>query len=452
MSEMTRENARKIDFYGHTLEECVNWLLKFQEKGESVFVDFNGHNLYSCDVTMDGAYQEVLDMTKAEYDRKKEEWRKENQEREAIEEAEAKAKIPAWIEKGEAFIYPERMKKWKECVEVRASDIYHGTDLDAALILMEKLESGASIEEVKEMFDKQDHSGVSAGIIKSIIFHFSKRGPEFYEGTAWRELSEKEKKIIEDKKRENEEIENGTFKVVEPKVSQGTYTSTDIKDDLLRAMSKTQSWLTLEDVKTILPQEQYQELVTALKSDLEQYYAKMNLTDVSQDEIEQEIEKKIEDEVFRIGVNENGGFIIEQFILSLDKLTTTIDQSQLDATKLASVVEKAMQKHLDYGVFHANRYLTADQIPQTLEQYIDLAKEYQSRNVGKSSEVEEVEPEQGVDELSGRQAEEKEIKDLASEKEELTSEIDEVEKELEELRAQEEELKKESKSNEIEEK
>lgn len=31
MAEMSRENARKIDFYGFTLEECVNALLKISK-------------------------------------------------------------------------------------------------------------------------------------------------------------------------------------------------------------------------------------------------------------------------------------------------------------------------------------------------------------------------------------------------------------------------------------
>lgn len=207
MNEMTRENARKIDFYGSTLEECVNSLLKFQQRGESVVVEFNGHKLYSADISMDGAYQEVLGMTKAEHEQKMEEWHKEYQEREAREKAEAKAKIPDWIEKGKAFIYPERIGKWINCVEARAGDLYHGMDLDSALALMEKLESGATMEEVKEMFDEQGHSGASAGMVRSILFHFAKRGPEFYESTAWGELSEEDKKLIEDKKRENAELD-----------------------------------------------------------------------------------------------------------------------------------------------------------------------------------------------------------------------------------------------------
>ena len=207
MAEMSRDNARKIEFYGSTLEECVNALLKFQNRGESVVVDFNGHQLYSCDVTMDSAYQEITGKTKAEFDKAREEWLKEYEEREAREKSEAKAKIPAWIERGSAYIYPEKMEQWAQCVKTRAGDLYHGMDLDSVLELMEKLESGASMEEVKEIFDGQGHSGASAGMVRSMMFHFAKRGPEFYESTAWRELSDEDKKAIADKKKENAELE-----------------------------------------------------------------------------------------------------------------------------------------------------------------------------------------------------------------------------------------------------
>lgn len=138
MAEMSRDNARKIKFYGSTLRECVNALLKFQNRGESVVVDFNGHQLYSCDVTMDSAYLEVCGKTKAEFDKAQEEWRENYRKEQEEEKAKAEAKIPDWIKRGEGFIYPERAEEWKKCVEARASDLYHGMDLDAAIEIMEK--------------------------------------------------------------------------------------------------------------------------------------------------------------------------------------------------------------------------------------------------------------------------------------------------------------------------
>lgn len=366
--EMTRENAKEINEYMGSIDNAVKRLLEYREKGESVFVDFNGHKLYSCDVTIDSAYMEITGQTKAEYDKAREEWRKEYEARQAKEKAEAQAKIPSWIEQGEKFIYPERMEKWKQCVEARASDLYHGMDLDSALGLMEKLESGATIEEVKEILEQQGHSGASEGMVRNIVFHFSKRGPEFYEGTSSKDLSDRDKKVIEDKKKENTVLDK-------------LHNSKNITSNLLEAMSMTQSWLNFEDLQTVLPPEQYQELLTTVKSDLEQYYAKSNIPDVTQEEIDKEIAEEIERKIFEIGVDDKGGFILQEFApLSREKLTRPINPNQLDEIKLASVVEKAMQKHLDYDRFHTNRYLKAEQIPETLAFYIEVAKQCQVKN------------------------------------------------------------------------
>lgn len=203
MEKMSRKNARKIEFYGTTLDECVNALLEFKSRGESVFVDFNGHQLYSCDVTMDSAYLEVCGRTKAEVDKT----RKERGENYTKKQEEAKAKIPDWIERGSTYIYPEKMEKWAQCVEARAGDIFSGEDLDSALELMEKLESGASMEEVKEIFEEQRRAGRPVDRVRDILLDFAKRGPEFYESTASEELLDEEKKVIADKKEENTDKE-----------------------------------------------------------------------------------------------------------------------------------------------------------------------------------------------------------------------------------------------------
>ena len=127
-----------------------------------------------------------------------EEWHKnykEAQER-------AKANIPNWIEKGEALIFPERYADWEKCVVARASDLYHGLELDSALEIMTALENGASVEEAKQMFDKQRHSEAS----RNIVFAFSSKGPEFWEATAYEEISPENKQILEAKKQENAQL------------------------------------------------------------------------------------------------------------------------------------------------------------------------------------------------------------------------------------------------------
>ena len=68
---MTREDALKVPIpYKYSgLDDIVNALLEYKKNGKSVYMDYlNGISLYSCDVTMDGAYLTVYGMPKAKYD------------------------------------------------------------------------------------------------------------------------------------------------------------------------------------------------------------------------------------------------------------------------------------------------------------------------------------------------------------------------------------------------
>lgn len=184
---------------GDNLESAVYTLLAARERGEHVYCKFNGVILHSDTVSMDSAFMAVIGCTKAEYDQRRKEW-KENYER---EEKIAKQNIPSWIKKGQALIFPERYAEWEKCVQVNATDLYHGRVLDAALEIMTALENGATMEEAKQIFDKQEHSGMSTSIVRNILFSFSSKGPEFWEATAYGKISEENKQLIEAKKQEN---------------------------------------------------------------------------------------------------------------------------------------------------------------------------------------------------------------------------------------------------------
>ena len=89
MQEMSRDNAKKIELYFSKLDECVNALLKLKKQGKSVYTEFKGHKLYSCDVTMDSAYQEVTGYkSKAECDKAKKELMKKIKKEDKKENAE----------------------------------------------------------------------------------------------------------------------------------------------------------------------------------------------------------------------------------------------------------------------------------------------------------------------------------------------------------------------------
>ena len=86
---MNRVDAIEIDFnykYGNTIDGAVKLLEEYKSKGESVYINFNGQRLYSCDVTLDSAYMQVTGMTKAEDEAILEEYiqAKTKEEKEAI--------------------------------------------------------------------------------------------------------------------------------------------------------------------------------------------------------------------------------------------------------------------------------------------------------------------------------------------------------------------------------
>ena len=406
-----KENARKIEFYGSTLEECVNALLKFKSRGESVFVDFNGHKLYSCDITMDGAYQEVLGKTKAEFDKAQEEWQKEYEERTARKEAEAKAKIPTWIKKGEAFIYPERMEEWTQCVEARASDLYHGRDLDDAIEIMEKLENGASLDEAKELLDSQDHSGTSYEMVRNIIFSFSKQGPEFWEHTAYGEISPKARQAIKDKKRENESIKNGEY---EPELS--------YEEEKQIAESRIPEWIE-RGSKFIYP-EKLEKWRKHVESSARGIFVGLALDE------EIELMQRLED-----------GATFEELTQTINDDETEVYIGAVNAVLRFSRLGPEFTEYFEKAIGEYNFY--RDKIEAQKKENAELDE------LHRGDSTKEVPAE--------RRTEEQEITNLSEEKEQLTAEISDIEQQLEGLKAKEAELKKaledkQSQLNDLEEK
>ena len=70
-------------------------------------------------------------------------------------------KISKWIKEGIEMIFPERYVEWEKCVRSSVNSLYKGRIIEEALEVMKTLKSGKTIEEAKEIFNKQNHSGVS---------------------------------------------------------------------------------------------------------------------------------------------------------------------------------------------------------------------------------------------------------------------------------------------------
>ena len=164
-------------FGGVNIDDAIVYLTKAQLRDENIFINFNGHKIYSADVTIDGVYKEVLGMTREEYKEQERKWREEWEEQEHREKAEAQAKIPTWIEEGKKYIPESHWEEWEKCVNIRANDLYHGMELDNLLEVLQAIESGnaKTKEDVEGILNDQNHSGASYGMMKSMLKTFSEK-------------------------------------------------------------------------------------------------------------------------------------------------------------------------------------------------------------------------------------------------------------------------------------
>jgi hypothetical protein len=173
-------NYRKIEFgAGDSIERAMQDLARFKERGELVYGEFNGQKLYSDIDDVDSAYKKITGRTKSEFDA---ELKAENDK---YKEVQRKHKEPIpeltkeWIEKGNAILDEQYHEKWAKCVPIRLDDLYQGMELGATLDIVKELNAGCELDKAKEIIEGQGHSGMSFGLVCSMVKSFCNRGSEF---------------------------------------------------------------------------------------------------------------------------------------------------------------------------------------------------------------------------------------------------------------------------------
>lgn len=179
MIEMNKDYKTIELWAGCSIEIAVAKLLEYREKGELVCCNFNGHMLYSDTVTVDGAYLEIVDMTKDEFDKKQERQREEDKKSEEAHKLKIPELTKKWIKKGHEVLDEKYWDYWDECVPIRLNDLYHGMELKCCLDIVEPLNNGCSLEEAKEIISEQGHSGMSYSLVRIMVSTFCDRGEEF---------------------------------------------------------------------------------------------------------------------------------------------------------------------------------------------------------------------------------------------------------------------------------
>jgi len=168
---------REIKFgAGESIESAVREL---KEQKDLVCGSFNGQMLYSDVDDMDSAYKKITGKTKAEFDAAA----KAENDRYKEEERKHKETIPEltkkWIEKGKAIIDEKYHETGERCVPIRLGDLYRGMELGATLDIVKELNTGCELEIAKTIIEGQGHSGMSFGLVCSMVKSFCDRGGEF---------------------------------------------------------------------------------------------------------------------------------------------------------------------------------------------------------------------------------------------------------------------------------
>ena len=167
---------KEIEFGFGYIESAVKQLKSHKEL---VCGSFNGQMLYSDIDDLDSAYKKIVGKSKEEFDayikaendKYKEDQRK---HKEAIPEL-----TKEWIEKGKAILDGKYLELWNKCVPIRLGDLYQGMELGNCLEIVEQLNNGKTFQEVKPLINNQGHSGMSFGLVCSMIKSFCDRGEEF---------------------------------------------------------------------------------------------------------------------------------------------------------------------------------------------------------------------------------------------------------------------------------
>jgi hypothetical protein len=170
------KNYRKIEFGLGDISSAINEL---KRNKDLVCGSFNGQMLYSDIDDIDTAYKKIIGKTKAEFDAE----RKAENDRYKEEERKHKEAIPEltkeWIEKGKAILAEKYHETWIECVPIRLGDLYRGMELSNCLTIVKELNAGCELATAKTIIEEQGHSGMSFGLVCSMVKSFCDRGAEF---------------------------------------------------------------------------------------------------------------------------------------------------------------------------------------------------------------------------------------------------------------------------------
>jgi hypothetical protein len=181
--ELTGEPTEEPIFTWHRKPDAIDGLYEKYLSGENVSYNFNGDVMTSAEIGalgIDGAYEKYFGYDRESYHAREKLERAAQHANYELKQFEtehaAKQEIPKLLESAKDLLKPETTTEFQECLEIRATALYHGMDSKAAIDLMKTHAGGASEEDIKKLLSEQDHSGASYDMVRAIIKHFYKDG------------------------------------------------------------------------------------------------------------------------------------------------------------------------------------------------------------------------------------------------------------------------------------
>lgn len=175
---------KKIEFWaGEDIDHAWKRLLKESAECEDTcFGMFNDKEIRSTD-TLDDVYVKLMGKTKAEYDKEMQEWHDEYERKEKEHKDNIPNLVPGYRERARGVILEDQYEEWDEIVPIRLGDLYHGMELDCTLDLCkimrdESLPYDDRIRKAYNAFMEQGHSGMSAGLVASMLKTFCPNGED----------------------------------------------------------------------------------------------------------------------------------------------------------------------------------------------------------------------------------------------------------------------------------
>ena len=173
---------KEIEFYpGDTIDSAWKSLLReSMNTGEVCYGKFNDKEIRSTD-SLDEAYVKIMGQTKAEYEKEVQDWCDEYDRKEKEHKDNIPNLVPGYCEKARGVILEDQYDYWDKIVPIRLGDLYHGMELDCTLDLCkimrdESLSYDKRLRKAYKTFMDQGHSGMSAGLVASMLRAFCPDG------------------------------------------------------------------------------------------------------------------------------------------------------------------------------------------------------------------------------------------------------------------------------------